>query len=49
MGLLDFDENYKPPFTPKEKYRAKDNKDELEAEDRPKIVEDFSDSRYLDY
>lgn len=45
MALLDFDENYKPPFTPKTKFPppGKDNFEALQNFGRKEVSEDFSD------
>jgi hypothetical protein len=48
MGLLDFDDTYKPPFTGRRKEPVKDNFAELQNLGREKIAEDFEDSKFAD-
>jgi len=44
MGLLDFDENYKPPFrAPKGDERVRGNLAELNNLGHQEVAEDFSD------
>ncbi len=43
MSLLDFDENYKPPFKPKKKESEKDNFSELQNLGHKEVSEDYSD------
>lgn len=46
MGLLDFDENYKPPFrAPKGSEPVRDNLAELNNLGREEVSEDFEDMR----
>ena len=50
MGLLDFDDTYKPPFTSKRGATdmERDNLDELNNLGRKKVTEDFEDSPHAD-
>ena len=50
MGILDFDETYKPPFSPKnaERTTGADNFEALQNLGRNKVSEDFEDSPHAD-
>ncbi len=50
MGMLDFDDHYKPPFTPKNAERTKgaDNFEALQQLGHEKVSEDFEDSPHAD-
>lgn len=51
MGLLDFEESYKPPFKPRSQERKPTEEEKqalLNNLDRKKNTEDFSDSPFAD-
>lgn len=56
MGILDFEDTYVPPFTPKESRKAvkqtalsQESRDaELNNYDRGEVTEDFGDSPHAD-
>lgn len=50
MGILDFDDHYKAPFTPKRAHpeRVRDNFEELQLLGRKPMSEDYSDSPFAD-
>lgn len=53
MGILDFDERYKPPYTPKRiskevRIEGEVREVELNNFNRKKLTEDFGDSPFAD-